>query len=153
MAVKSTIAIIASTKEKAKAVVEKISHKNCRVLLVLKHEDEFAHLQEQIQSQYPAMELDAIDCMKDGCWEADVIMLNVNEQEEKEVAEMIKEVATQKLVISFSDSKKGCSEEGLQRLLNHSRVIKVSASGDLCNMSTIGNDEEAMRTASSLLEN
>lgn len=149
MAVKNIIAVIASTKEKAKAIVQKVSNKNCRILLVSKHKDEYLQLHTEIQSQYPALELDTIDCMKDGCWEADIIMLNVSEDEEKEVAEMIREVATQKLVISFSDSGKGCSEENLQKLLSHSRVIKVSGSG---NMEITGNDEDAIHTAYSLLK-
>ncbi|MDQ2864214.1 MAG: hypothetical protein M3R50_11325 [Bacteroidota bacterium] len=149
MAVKNTIAIIASTKEKAKAIVQKIANKKCRILLVSKHENEYVELQAEVQSKYPAMELDTTDCMKDGCWEADVIIMNVNEDEEKEVSEMIREVATQKLVINFSDSEKGCSQENLQRLLSHSRVVRVSGSG---NMEITGNDEGAIHTASALLK-
>ena len=150
MAVKNTIAVIASTKEKAKAIVQKISKKNCRILLVSKHENEYVQLKTEIQSEYPGMELDTIDCMKDGCWEADVIMMDVSEDEKKEVAEMIKEVATQKVVISFSDSEKDGFEESLQKLLNHSRVIKVSA--NVCNLAITGNDEDAIHAASSLLK-
>lgn len=149
MAVKNTIAIIASTKEKAKAIVQKIANKKCRVLLVSKHENEYLELHTQIQSQYPALEVDTIDCMKDGCWEADVIIMNLNEDEEKEVSEMIREVATQKLVISFSDSEKGYSEENLQKLLSHSRIVKVSSSGK---MEITGNDEGAIHAASALLK-
>lgn len=152
MAVKNTIAVIASTKEKAKAIVQKISDKNCRILLVSKHENEYVQLQTEIQSQYPELELDTTDCMKDGCWEADVIMLKLSKDEEKEVAEIIREVATQKLVISFSDIEKGCSEENLQRLLSYSRVIKVSGSGNGGSMKITGNYEDAIHTASAWLK-
>jgi hypothetical protein len=151
MATKNTIAVIASTKEKAKAVVQKIADKNCRVLLVSKHDDEYLQLQKEIQFQFPSIEFETIDCMKDGCWEADVIVMNVNEDEEKPVAEMIKEVAIQKVVISFSDKENGCCENDLQKLLHYSRVIKVFNSGS-ASLSIRGNDAEALQYASSLLK-
>lgn len=153
MATKNTIAVIASAKEKAKAVVQKISDKNCRVLLVSKHDDEYVHLQEEMQSKYPSMELEIIDCMKDGCWEADIIILNLGGDEEKVAAEMIREVATQKLVISFSDKEIGCSENDLQKLLHNSRVVKVFSSGDEHNISLKGTDEDVLEAASLLLGN
>lgn len=127
MATKGTIALIASTLERTIAIVNKLSVKNYRLLLVSKYENEFDEFSQKIQIDHPGMEVDVITCMKDGCWEADIIILDVPPTEQREVAAMIMEVATQKLVINFSnDYRLTFDENNLQKLLKHSKVVNVS---------------------------
>jgi len=85
MALKKTIAIIASTNEKATAIVNKISLKNYRLLLLSKYANQFDQLAGHLKSWQPGAEFEIIDCMKDGCWEADIIVLDIPYHEEKAV--------------------------------------------------------------------
>ena len=150
MAVKKTIAIIASTNEKAAAIVNKLSLENCRLLLVSKYATQFIELSTDIKSRHPNVELDIIDCMKDGCWEADIIILDISHSEEKEVVELIKEVATQKIVVSFP----GNENNELQNLLKYSKV--VNAFHTINNSSTVslyGKDQDAVMEVLGLFKN
>src|SRR5664280_1901520 len=117
MAAKKTIAIIASTNEKAAAIVNRLFPENYRLLLLSKYANQFIELLTEIASRHPNVELDLIDCMKDGCWEADIIILDIPYDEETEVAALIKEVSTQKIVVSFSENE----NSELQNLLKYSK--------------------------------
>lgn len=125
MALKKTIAIIASTNEKATAIVNKITLKNYRLLLLSKYANQFDQLAGQLQSWQPGAEFEIIDCMKDGCWEADIIVLDIPYHEEKAVAQLIKEVATQKIVVSFSENKNQFKNQELENLLKYSKIVKA----------------------------
>ena len=69
-------------------------------------------------------EIKSISCVKDGCWEADIIVLAVPLCEEKEVAERMKEVATQKTVVLVSENTDELAS--LQQILPYSKLVRVS---------------------------
>lgn len=73
-------------------------------------------------------EVDVLDCCKDASWEADIIVIAVSVDKQSEIAIKIKEVATQKVVISISSQI--ISELDLQTLLPHSKVISFFIGAD-----------------------
>src|SRR5690606_8692282 len=60
--------------------------------------DPYADLSQSIISKFSGAEVEIVACAKEGCWEADIIVLEVQEIE-KGLIERIREVATQKIVI------------------------------------------------------
>ena len=141
MSVKRTIAIVGATENAGIDLTTQFSDTDYRLLLVSNDADQLAQLSKMITQKKPKAEIDTIECVKDGCWEADIIILAVPSHQEKEVAEMMKEVATQKIVISLSDDE---NEYGaLGRLLPYSKLVKVGnilQSKEIC---ISGNDQEA----------
>ena len=119
-------------------------------------------------------DVEDIDCSVQATWEADIIIVAVPFEAEKEVAEKIKEVANQKIVISIANplnetynglvtpSDTSAAEE-LQKLLPNSKVIKAFNTTFAADFSTpvidgkqvdafiAGNDEEALQTVSELV--
>jgi 8-hydroxy-5-deazaflavin:NADPH oxidoreductase len=153
MAAKKTIAIIASSNEKATAIVNKLPVENVSLLLLAKYANQFIELSTEMQSKYPGIELDIIDCMKDGCWEADIIILDIPRHEEKQVAELIKEVSTQKIVVSFSENKNAFENEELENLLKYSKVVKAFNTTGSQEISLYGKDDDVVLEVSDLLKN
>jgi predicted dinucleotide-binding enzyme len=149
MALKKTIAIIASTDEKAAAIVNKLALDNFRLLILSKYANQFRKLSKDIASNHPNVELELIDCMKDGCWEADIIILDIPYDEETEVAALIKEVATQKIVLSFSENE---SSE-LQNLLKYSKIVSAFNTPGSAQISVCGKDHDAVLEVSGILKN
>ena len=149
MAAKKTIAIIASTNEKAAAIVNKLSLDNFRLLIVSKYANQFSKLSKDMQSNRPNVELEMIDCMKDGCWEADIIIVDIPYHEETEVATLIKEVSTQKIVVSFSENE----NSELQNLLKYSKVVTaINIINSSC-ISLSGKYQDAIEEVSNILKN
>ena len=149
MAAKKTIAIIESTNEKAAAIVNKLSLDNFRLLIVSKYANQFSKLSKDMQSNRPNVELEMIDCMKDGCWEADIIILDIPYDEETEVAALIKEVSTQKIVVSFSENE----NSELQNLLKYSKVVTaINIINSSC-ISLSGKYQDAIEEVSNILKN
>ncbi|HJY21890.1 MAG TPA: hypothetical protein VJ279_03335, partial [Hanamia sp.] len=83
-------------------------------------------------------------------WEADIIILAIPFHEEEMVAEMMKEVATQKIVVSLSDDEN--TNGTLQQLLPYSRLVKVSGSINSKNIFISGDDEEANEEVSTIFK-
>ena len=125
MAAKKTIAIIASTNERATAIVNNISIANYHLLLLSKYPHQLHQLSVALESAHTGAEFEIVDCMKDGCWEADIIILDVPKEEEKVVAELIKEVSVQKIVVRFSQSESEFETDELQNLLKYSKLVRA----------------------------
>jgi predicted dinucleotide-binding enzyme len=141
MSVKKTIAIIGATEYKGTAIANHLAKSNYRLLLISNDMEKLSYLSESIFLTSPNAEIDILECVKDGCWEADVIILAIACNEEKSIAEIMKEVATQKIVVSISDERN--TNEELQRLLPYSKIVKASLTSASNEVSIKGNDEEA----------
>jgi FlaA1/EpsC-like NDP-sugar epimerase len=153
VAAKKAIAIITSTNEKATQIVNRIPVENYRLLLISKYPNRFSELAKALRTNHPGAEWEIIECLKDGCWEADMIIVDIDVNETREVAELIKEVATQKLVISFSADENEAENEDLQNLLTYSRVVKVVNKINRKDVSIYGKDNEALCEVSKILKN
>jgi predicted dinucleotide-binding enzyme len=141
MSVKKTIAIVGATENKGAEFANKLAGKGFRLLLISNDSEKLSHLSESIAADKPNAEVDTLECVKDGCWEADVIILSVACSEEKAVAGIIKEVATQKIVAIVSDERN--LPEELQHILPYSRLVKVSFGSYLKEMIISGNNDDA----------
>ncbi len=174
MKTKQTIAIIGATGNMGSAISKSLSKGNYRLLLKANEQEELDILVKEIASNNPNTEIEAAVCPTEASWEADIIILAVPFGAEKEVAEKIKEVSNQKIVISISNplnetfdglvtaSDTSAAEE-LQKLLPNSKVIKAFNTTFAADFSTpviddkqvdafiAGNDEEALQTVSELV--
>ncbi|MEO7120928.1 MAG: hypothetical protein ABIY62_07525 [Ginsengibacter sp.] len=150
MVAKITIAIVASTKEKIQSIIGNIAFANHRLLLVSKHENLSMQL-EEMQFLYPGVDVEIIECTKDGCWEADMIILDIPSLEQYEVAERIKEVSTQKIVVKISEESFADGDD-LQKLLKNSKVVNVTGHSGSSKKVITGKDPEAVESVSSLFK-
>jgi len=78
-----------------------------------------------IKRNNPGAQVEIVDCVKEGCWEADIIVLAIASHEMEEVIEKIREVATQKIVLIILNHEDDSSlsfikAQELKRLLPYS---------------------------------
>jgi 8-hydroxy-5-deazaflavin:NADPH oxidoreductase len=174
MKTKQTIAIIGATGNMGSAISKSLAKGNYRLLLKAGKQEEINKLVKQIRDNNPSADVDTMPCPTEASWEADIIILAVPFEAEKELAEKIKEVANQKIVISIANplnktydglvTTPGTSAaEELQKLLPNSKVIKAFNTtfaadfsdpvidGKQVDAFIAGNDEEALETVKELV--
>src|SRR5688500_18509028 len=103
MQTKQTIAIIGATGNMGSAISKSIAKGSYRLVLKATKQDELDALVSEIKSTAPNADVEAAVCPTEASWEADIIILAVPFNVEKELAEKIKEVANQKIVISIAN--------------------------------------------------
>lgn len=148
MAVKKTIAIVGATEKAGIEIANEFASEDYRLLLVSDNMEKLSDVTEKLSQKKPAAEIESIECVKDGCWEADIIVLAVAANEEKMVAEMMKEVATQKIVVSLSDCD--IQNEQLQKILPYSKLVNVSYIANSKEISIAGNNAPANKEISDI---
>jgi len=136
MATKKTIAIIGASGNMGSAIARSLANGNYRLLLIAQHHEKVQQIIKEIKTINPSADVESMSCPFDASWQADIIIPAVNYNVEKEVAEKIRDVATQKIVVSISNplnenynglvtaAGKSAAEE-LQSHLPHSKVIKA----------------------------
>ncbi|SIT83264.1 NADPH-dependent F420 reductase [Pontibacter indicus] len=175
MKTKQTIAIIGASGNMGAAVARSLSKGNYRLLLCANNLDKVQTVAYEIKESNPDAEVEASDCSKDASWEADIIIAAIPYAAEKEVAEKIREVANQKIVISIANplndffnglvtAPDTSAAEELQKLLPNSKVIKAFNTTFAADFATpvidgkqadafiAGNDLDALQTVSELVE-
>ena len=175
MQTKQTIAIIGATGNMGSAIAKSLAKGNYRLLLKSGKKEELDALLQAIHAAQPQAEVEANLCPKDASWEADIIILAIPYEAEKEVAEKIKEVANQKVVISIANpmnktfdglvtAADSSAAEELQKLLPHSKVVKAFNTTFAADFSTpvidgkqvdafiAGDDDEAVQTVTELVQ-
>lgn len=174
MQTKQTIAIIGATGNMGSAISKSIAKGPYRLLLKSNKQEDLDALVEEIKSNNADVEIEAAVCPTDASWEADIIILAVPFNAEKEIAAKIKNVANQKIVISIANplnetynglvtTPDSSAAEELQKLLPNSKVIKAFNTTFAADFSTpvidgkqvdafiAGNDEESLETVSELV--
>jgi NADPH-dependent F420 reductase len=173
MATKKTIAVIGATGDMGCAFVKALANSDYRLLLMSRDKDKVGKLSANLKQKNPAADVEVVECEKEACWEADIVLMAVPYEAEREVAEKIREVTTQKVVIDVSNplnekydrliTAPGTSAaEELQKALPNSKVVKAFNT----NFSTdftpaikgskqiktfiAGNDQEAVQTVSEM---
>ena len=169
-----TIAVIGATGNMGAAISKSLSKGNYRLLLCSGDKGKVQEIMNDIKSSNPSADVEIIDCSAQASWEADIIIAAVPFQAEKEVADKIKEVANQKIVISIANplnetynglvtAPDSSAAEELQKLLPNSKVIKAFNTTFAADFSTpvidgkqadsfiAGNDAEALQTVSELV--
>ncbi len=156
------------------ALAKSLSKGDYRLLLCANNLDKVQAVADEIKRDNPAANVEALDCTVDASWEADIIIAAVPYAAEKEVAERIRQVANQKIVISIANlvnesfdgavtAPNTSAAEELQRLLPNSKVIKAFNTTFAADFATpvidgkqvdafvAGQDEEALQTVSELV--
>jgi 8-hydroxy-5-deazaflavin:NADPH oxidoreductase len=174
MQTKQTISIIGASGNMGSAIAKSLAKGNYRLLLKANSIERLEQLVEDIKQENPLADVEAMACPKEAGWEADIIILAVPYQAEKEIAEKIKEVANQKIVISIANplnetfdglltSPVTSAAEELQKLLPDSKVVKAFNTTFAADFNTpvidgkqvdafiAGNDKEAVATVSELV--
>ena len=174
MKTKQTIAVIGASGNMGSAISKSLSKGNYRLLLCSDDKGNIQTIINDIKTTDPSADVEVINCSAQASWEADIIVAAVPHGAEKAVAEKIKEVANQKIVISIANplnetydglvTAPGTSAaEELQKLLPNSKVIKAFNTTFAADFSTpvidgkqvdafiAGNDEEALQTVSELV--
>jgi len=174
MQTKQTIAIIGATGNMGSAIAKSIANGPYRLLLKANNQEKMDALVKDIQSKSPKAEVESVICPTEASWEADIIILAVPYEAEKDIAPQIKNVASQKIVISIANplnqnydglvTAPGTSAaEELQKLLPNSKIVKAfnttfaaDFSAPVINGAQVdafvaGNDEEALQTVSELV--
>ncbi len=174
MRTKQTIMIIGASGRMGSVISKSLSGGNYRLLLNGKNHDKINDLINEIDLTNPLADVEGIDCSFDGCWEADIIISAVPYLAEKEMAERIKEVANQKIVISIANplnknynglltAADTSAAEELQKELPNSKIIKAFNTTFAADFSTpvidgqridafiAGNDEDALQNVAEII--
>jgi predicted dinucleotide-binding enzyme len=121
MSTKQTIAVIGASGKIGAAICKKLATGNNRLLLFANEKEKVKTLANEITTGTESAEVEVLECPTDASWEADVIVLAVPSESEKEISEKIREVANRKLVITINKPA-----EALQQLLPHSKLVQAS---------------------------
>ena len=124
---KYTVAIIGALGSLGILIAKDLSE-YYRLLLMDDDQSGLNALQSELLELNSSNEVDVLDCCKDASWEADIIVIAVSVDKQSEIGIKIKEVATQKVVISISPQI--IPELDLQTLLPHSKVISFFIGAD-----------------------
>ena len=156
------------------AISKNLSYGNNRLLLLGNDKLKVDAVLKEIQEKNAGAEAEVLECPTDASWQADIIILAVPYQAEKEIAGKIREVANQKIVISISNplnasynglltSPDTSAAEELQTLLPNSKVVKAFNTTFAADFSTrvidgkqvdafiAGNDWEALQMVAELV--
>jgi predicted dinucleotide-binding enzyme len=156
------------------AISKSLSKGSYRLLLKANKQEELEVLVNDIKTKNATADVEAAICPTDASWEADIIILAVPYAAEKVLAEKIKAVANQKIVISIANplnetynglvtAPDTSAAEELQKLLPNTKVIKAFNTTFAADFATpvingkqvdafiAGNDEDALKTVSELV--
>ena len=136
MNTKQVVAVIGASGKMGSAIAKSLAKGNYRILLHSSKTNKVRFLLDEIKSSNSSADIEIVDEYMEVCWEADIIVLAIPNTVEKEVAENIRKVANQKVVVSISNpfnnmytgliTAPGTSAaEELQKMLPHTKVIKA----------------------------
>lgn len=151
----NTIAIMGVKGKMGMAIAKRLAMGNHRLLLV-EAGDQSAMVSNYLKEISPGAEIEVVDCIKDGCWEADLIILDIPSSSEKMIAAKIREVATQKIVLRISDSEKNgnapfSAAQQLQQLLPFSKVVAAFNIRNSPETFIAGDDGDAVQIISNMI--
>jgi NADPH-dependent F420 reductase len=174
MNTKQTIAIIGATGNMGSGISKNLSAGNYRLLLFANELSKLQTLETEILAKNPTADIELSECPTEASWEADVIILALPYPAQQQIAEKIREVANQKIVISIANplnetydglvtaSDTSAAEE-LQKLLPNSKVVKAFNTVFAADFAQpviaekqadafiAGDDHDALQTASELV--
>lgn len=102
MEAKKTIAILGLEKGDEKDFLDQLANDN-RLLIVSKDSQDCAKATDYLSQNRPEEEVELIDCPKDGCWEADIILIWNPNQHPSEHLLRLQSVAIQKIVVMITN--------------------------------------------------
>lgn len=150
--VTKTIAILAEKGKISPELLRVLGKSNLRLLFVAENEENKNQLVERLQPLGLKAEIDFTSCGKEGCWEADKILLLRSAEPSEVFIDQIKEVATQKPVWVVSEETETKDQADLKRLLPNSKVIEIKFKKKKKEVSICGKDAEARDEIRQLFE-
>lgn len=122
-----TIAIVGATGKMGSVIARSLAEGRHRLVLTANHREKLAALRNELIQIYDA-DVTLAATAREAAWEADLVILAVPADVEMQVAGLIREVVSGKIIISISarDNRKtdASAAEELQRLLPYSRIVK-----------------------------
>jgi 8-hydroxy-5-deazaflavin:NADPH oxidoreductase len=136
MNTKQVVAVIGASGSMGSAFARSLSKGNYRILLCSSKTNAIQSLLNEIKNSRFSADVEVVDDDIEACWEADVVILAVPYAAEKRIAETIRSVVNQKVVISISNplndncdgllTQPGISAaQELQRQLPNAKVVKA----------------------------
>ena len=174
MNTKQTIAVIGATGNMGKGIARSLAKGNNRLLLFGNNPQKVQMLVDEIKKENQSSDIEALQCPTNASWEADIIILAVPYEAQKELATKIEAVTNQKIVVSIAnplnDTYSGLvtapdtsAAEELQNRLPNAKVVKAFntvfaadfatpvIAGQQADAFVAGNDAEAVKTVSELV--
>ena len=133
MVTKQTIVVI-GTGNSGRSIATLLAGGNFYLLLCDKEFTKSAALAAELQALITGCDVEAMHCSFDCAWEADIIILALDFQEQKEVAAYIRDVVNQKIVIGLVQAddeiisgiaSASCQAAALQALLPNTKLINI----------------------------
>lgn len=148
MALKETIVLVGiSDITSCTAHIVKLAQERYPLLLVSSPDNSMQKLAAQIISQVPHASVEVMECAKDGCWEADTIVVVGDTSRNEAFLHKIKAVSTQKVVVGVwldKGQEEKFPNKDLQHLLPHSKVVLVGHEQGCEKIHIEGKDAEAV---------
>ena len=154
--VKQTIAIVGAEGKTGSVFALGLIQLNLyRVLLLSEDEGGLDNLSRQILLLSPGADIELISCLKDGCWEADLIIVDVPHASIQEVTDKIREVSTQKIVFAILKNENNIlspvpAAQEWQQLLPNAKVVIALNNPDTLMAVMAGNDRDSVLTMADL---
>lgn len=113
-----------------------------RLLFVSEDEIRNCKLKSRLEHTETVAEVEFTSCERDGCWEADMILVTQPEKVFSAMFERIKEVATQKIVLAVYDNREKLDNSILRQVLPHSKVVLLLVDSQKKEFSVFGDHPE-----------
>lgn len=159
MATKKTIAIIGATGKEGSAIAKSLAKGPYRLLLMGNNAEKLQILHNNISTGDLPAELEIAECPKEACWEADIIIFTIPYSAETEIAAVVSQYVTGKVVIDIMAGDALSQQKDLQDLLPNSKVVKVfnlnfstPEKDKIANIAIEGSDEDALQSAAEVLK-
>lgn len=150
---KNTIAVLRNSGEFTPVMIGILVQQDLRLLFVSEDESKNEILEKQLRSKPAVAEMDFITCEREGCWEAEIIIVNESEKFSNGLIEKIREVSTQKIVWLVSETTGQCEKPALEKLLPFSKLVKINFDHRGKEFSVSGRDIEAKTEVLKIFEN
>lgn len=140
---RKTLAILGDAGEFLPEVMKGLMQQDLQLLFVSEDDEKNSDLMAGLGQTEAIAEVEFTSCERDGCWEADIIVITQPGKFSSALLERLKEVATQKVVLAVYDNKLNLDNSLLQQLLSHSKVVLLLVDSQEKKFSVFGNDPEA----------
>jgi len=104
----------------SRGIVSGLSNGHDRVIFCEGNHEAAQQFTGSLQATHPKYEVEAVQCSFEATWEADVIILTLPCTDREKIANKIRDVATQKIVVTVNTSMKE-----LHDLLPNSKIVQA----------------------------
>lgn len=147
---RKTVAVLGDTGDFCPEVMGVLMKQDLRLLFVSEDEEQNRKIKSKLKTTNAEVEF--ITCEREGCWEADIIVIAQPEKASGPLLKKISEVATQKIVLVLSEIGSQPEIIDLQQILPNSKVVEILIDLQQKEISMTGNDRDAKAGVQELFE-